>query len=64
MKLDFQIWLLRVVIEIVRPLPVIRRYRAVPAPLDGPTGCLLRRRIAGELRCPSSSSGGTSSASP
>ena len=52
MKLDFQIWLLRVVIEIVRPLPVIRRYRVVPAPLDSPTRWFLQRRVRLELRNP------------
>jgi hypothetical protein len=52
MKLDFQICWLRVVIEIVRPLPVIRRYRVVPAPLDSPTRRFLQRRILLELRNP------------
>jgi hypothetical protein len=52
MKLDFQICWLRVVIEIARPLPVIRRYRVVPAPLDSLTHRFLRRRILLELRNP------------
>ena len=64
MKLEYQGRWLRMVIELFPKLIEIRRYRVVPVPLDEPTGRLLRRRIAGELRRPSSSSGGTSSASP
>ena len=52
MRLEFQIHWLRVAIEIVRPLPVIRRYRVVPAPLDSSTRRLLQRRILLELRNP------------
>jgi hypothetical protein len=52
MKVEFQIHWLRVVIETVRPLPVIRRYRIVPAPLDSPTRRFLQRRILLELRNP------------
>ena len=52
MRLEFQIHWLRVAIEIVRPLPVIRRYRVVPAPLDSSTRRRLQRRILLELRNP------------
>ncbi len=64
MKLEYHGRWLRMVIELFPKLIEIRRYRVVPVLLDQPTGRLLRRRIAGELRRPSSSSGGTSSASP
>jgi hypothetical protein len=64
MKLEYHGRWLRMGIELFPKLIEIRRYRVVPVPLDEPTGRLLRRRIAGELRRPSSSSGGTSSASP
>jgi hypothetical protein len=50
MKLEFQIHWLRVVIEIVRPLPVISRYRVMPVPLDSSTRRFLQRRILLELR--------------
>jgi len=50
MRLEFQIYWLRVLIEIVRPLPVIRRYRVAPMALEAPTGRFLQRRIAAELR--------------
>ena len=64
MKLEYQGRWLRMVIELFPKLIQIRRYRVVPVLQDEPTGRLLRRRIAGELRRPSSSSGGTRSASP
>ena len=64
MKLEYQSRWLRLVIELFPKLIAIRRYRVVPVPLDEPTGRLLRRRIAGELRRPSSGSGGTNSTSP
>jgi len=64
MKLEYHGRWLRMVIELFPKLIEIRRYRVVPVLLDEPTGRLLRRRIAGELRRPSSSSGGASSESP
>ena len=64
MKLIYHARWLRMVIELFPKLIEIRRYRVVPVPLDEPTGRLLCRRIAGELRRHSSSSGGTSSATP
>ena len=64
MKLEFQNRWLRLLIEFLPAFPEIRRYRVVPVPFDRPTARVLRHQIAGQLRHPSSSSGGTSSASP
>ena len=64
MKLEYHGRWLRMVIELFPKLIEIRRYRVVPVLLDEPTGRLLRRRIAGELRRPSSGSRGTSFTSP
>ena len=50
MRLEFQIHWLRVLIEIARPLPVIRRYRVASTALEAPTGRFLQRRIAAEMR--------------
>ena len=49
MKFEFQTRWFRLLIEILRAVPEIRRYRAVPASLEGSTCRLLRRRIAGEM---------------
>jgi hypothetical protein len=50
MKLEFQTRWLRVVIEFLPALAEIRRYRVAPAALEGQTGRMLRRRMAGHMR--------------
>jgi len=59
MKLEHQTRWLRLLIELFPALPEIRRYRVVPAGLDEKTRRLVRRKIARQLRRPS-----TGSASP
>ncbi len=50
MKLEYQSRWLRLVIECFPRLAEIRRYRVAPVRLEGQTGRLLQRRIAGALR--------------
>ncbi len=52
MKLEYQSRWLRVLLEILPVSPAIRRYRALPPPLEAPTGRLLRRKILRRLRQP------------
>jgi hypothetical protein len=50
MKLEFQSRWLRLLIEFVPVLPVIRRYRVSPARRESQTERLLRRQIARQIR--------------
>lgn len=50
MKLEYQTLWFRLLIEFFPALPEIRRYRVVPAGLDGQTRRLVRREVARQLR--------------
>jgi len=50
MKLEFQNRWLRLLIEILPACPEIRRYRAVPTPLDRSVERYLRQRVARRLQ--------------